>query len=64
EGRGNLLIGAKPARSRLNLQVDLLPGEGFEPMLHDLISLSGTKAAPDGSYRFRLSGSLARPVLR
>lgn len=64
DGEGNILIGSEPARSRLNLQLNLQPESGFDPLLKDLISLSGNKPSPDGSYNFRLSGSLARPVIR
>jgi type II secretion system protein N len=64
DGEGNLLIGSDSARTRLNLQITLRPGTGLDPMLRDLLSLSGAKPASDGSYRFRLGGSLARPVMR
>lgn len=64
DGEGNILIGSEPSRTRLNLQVNLQPESGFDPLLKDLISLSGNKPGPNGSYNFRLSGSLARPVIR
>lgn len=64
DAEGDLLLGASAARSRLNLQVGLRPGAGLDPTLKDLLSLTGVKQAGDGSYRFRLSGTLARPVLR
>lgn len=64
DAEGDLLMGTSPARSRLNLQVVLRPGEGLDPMITDLLSLTGAKPGSDGRYRFRLGGSLARPVMR
>ncbi len=62
-GQGTIMIGASPAVSRLNLTLELRPGNGLNPALGELLSLIGT-SAPNGGRRIRLSGSLQQPTLR
>jgi len=61
---GTVLISQRPQLSRLNLQIALRPGAGMKKTLGDLLLLTGLKAEPDGGYKFRLAGTLARPILR
>ncbi len=63
-GHGNVLVSNVPARCRLNLQITLRPTPVLASTLHDLLQLAGLRSGPDGDYKFRLTGSLARPVLR
>jgi type II secretion system protein N len=62
-GNGTLLLGSRPALSRLNLSLVLKPGPGLDPQLRDLLGLLA-KPEPDGSIKVRLLGSLAAPQLR
>lgn len=63
--RGTILIGARPGRSRLNLRVEIQPGgAALTPAFRDLLSLTGLKPDPEGGYKFRLAGTLTRPILR
>lgn len=63
-GNGTIQIGATPRQTRLNLRVTATPGQTFPESLKPLIELSGVKPKPDGSYQFRIAGTLAQPVLR
>lgn len=63
-GHGSILIGTVPARCRLNLRVELRPNAALAASLHSLLQLVGLRRAPDGAYKFRLLGTLTRPVLR
>jgi type II secretion system protein N len=62
-GQGTVMIGSSPAATRLNLTLELRPGNGLNPALGELLSLIGS-SAPNGSRRLRLSGSLQQPALR
>lgn len=63
-GQGSLLLGNTAASSRISLQIRLRPTAGLDPGLRDLLALSGSKPDSEGYYNFRISGTLARPVLR
>lgn len=63
-GGGNLLVGDSPQKTRLNLNIRLHPTPSTPQTVRDLLSMSGVKPAADGSYLMRISGTLARPVLR
>lgn len=63
-GSGTLQLGTTPQRTRLNLQVTATLGSTFPESLKPLIELSGVKPKADGSYQFRVAGTLAKPVLR
>ena len=63
-GSGTIQLGTTPQRTRLNLQVTATPGSTFPESLKPLIELSGVKPKADGSYQFRVAGTLAKPVLR
>jgi len=61
---GIVLLDPIPDRCRLSLEIELRPGAALTQSLKDLMQLVGLKAASDGSYRFRLAGTLAKPILR
>lgn len=63
-GSGTVQIGPTPRQTRLNLSVTAKPGAAFPDSLKPLIELSGLKPKANGSYQFRVTGSLARPVVR
>ena len=63
-GNGTIQLGVSPQRTRLNLRITATPGRSFPESLKPLIELSGVKPTPDGSYRFRIAGTLARPLFR
>ncbi len=63
-GGGTMLVAETAAKTRLNLNLRLLPTQTTPDSLRDLLSLSGAKPTADGSYLLRLGGSLAQPVLR
>ena len=63
-GSGTLQLGANPRQTRLNLRLSMTPGQSFPESLKPLIELSGVKPKADGSYQFRIAGTLATPVLR
>ena len=56
---GILHLGPNPARSIVNLNVTLKPEAGLAPWLRQMLSLLPATVQADGSYRFRLRGSLA-----
>lgn len=60
-GSGSLLLGQPFERSRLNLNLILTPGTGFDPNLRDLLELFASVGG-DGTYRLRLTGTLASPI--
>lgn len=63
-GNGTVQLGPTARQTRLNLRAVLTPGERFPEALQTLIELGGIKARADGSFQFRISGTLALPVLR
>ncbi|MFO7577346.1 MAG: type II secretion system protein GspN [Pelovirga sp.] len=63
-GGGTLLVGPTPERTRLNLNIRLLPTTQTPVGVRDLLSLTGVRPTPDGSYTLQIGGTLARPVIR
>lgn len=63
-GNGTIQIGTSPRQTRLNLRMTMIPGQSFPESLKPLVEMSGVKPKPDGSYQFRIAGTLAAPVLR
>lgn len=63
-GSGHIQIGATPEKTRLNLNLRLFPTSALPDSLRDLLLLTGVRSEVDGSYPFRLAGTLARPVMR
>ncbi len=64
-GHGIILISKLPERCRLNLQIKMRLGAKLSsPVLKQLLQLSRHKPGADGTYSFRLAGTLARPILR
>ncbi len=63
-GNGTLmLVTASPENSRINLNLTVRAGSQADPTLAGLLELVGTRQA-DGSRKLRLTGSLAKPVIR
>lgn len=63
-GEGTLmLVTAKPQNSRVNLTLSVRAGRQADPTLASLLELAGTQQA-DGSRKIRLTGTLAKPVIR
>ncbi len=62
-GQGTLLLGPSLAATRLNLTLELRPGDTLDPNLRELLDLLGSGTA-DGGRSLRLSGSLRQPALR
>ena len=63
-GEGTLmLMTANPQNSRLNLNLTVRAGSRADPTLAGLLELAGTKQS-DGSRKLRLTGTLAKPVIR
>lgn len=58
-GSGDLILGATPASSRINLTLNLRTAAGFDPGLADLLALVAPKQK-DGSYRLQINGPLAQ----
>lgn len=58
-GEGTVMLAEPLDRSRLNLNLVLRPGRQLDRALADLIELFA-QAEPDGSFRLRLTGSLAQ----
>ncbi|KIH75828.1 type II secretion system protein N [Geoalkalibacter ferrihydriticus] len=64
EGRGTLLLAESPQASRITAQIEITPTMTLDPNLAELLLLTGVSPDRNGTYRLRLSGSLANPVLR
>ncbi len=64
DGRATLLVAKSPELSRITAQLDIRPTPSLDPAARDLFQLTGVEADREGVYRFRISGSLARPILR
>ncbi len=62
-GQGTLLLGPSPAATRLNLTLELRPGDTLDASLRELLLLLGSGTG-DGGRILRLSGSLRQPALR
>jgi type II secretion system protein N len=62
-GEGTLLIGRTTETSRIKLTLQVLPGPNADPSIATLLELVG-KPEPDGRYSLKLSGTLAKPVIR
>lgn len=63
-GEGTLMLAtANPQNSRINLNLSIRAGNQADPTLASLLELVGTKQA-DGSRKLRLTGTLAKPVIR
>lgn len=60
---GTLLLAAELSGSRLNLNLVVRAGSAAGDDLASLLELAGPRQA-DGSYRLRLAGTLANPVIR
>ncbi len=64
-GHGTVLLNQLPRRCRLNLRIKMRPGAQLKSAsFKQLLLLGGFRASADGSYNFRLVGTLARPILR
>ncbi len=59
-GTGTLILAEPLDRSRINLSLTLLPAPNLDPALAELLDLF-VKPGRDGTYRIRLSGTLASP---
>jgi type II secretion system protein N len=63
-GEGTLMfVAANPQNSRLNLNLTVRAGSRADPTLASLLELAGTQQS-DGSRKLRLTGTLAKPVIR
>ncbi|PLX94693.1 MAG: type II secretion system protein GspN [Desulfuromonas sp.] len=62
-GSGSILLADPFERSRLNLQFSFRPSPELDPAVAELIALLA-RPGRDGSYPVRISGTLARPVVR
>ena len=62
-GEGTLLLGRTPAASRIRLTLQVSPGPNTNPTITSMLQLAG-EADTDGRYTLRLSGTLAKPVLK
>ncbi|MEJ2700108.1 MAG: type II secretion system protein GspN, partial [Desulfuromonadales bacterium] len=60
-GSGTLLLAGQPARSRINLSLVLRPTPNLDKKVKDMLDLL-LKPGRDGVYRFKVTGSLLRPV--
>ena len=63
-GGGNILLGHSADQSRLNLNVRLYPTAATPESFRDLLELTGLRPAVDGSYLFRIGGTVAKPLIR
>jgi len=63
-GGGTLLVAETPEQTRINLNLRLHPTLNTPDSVRQLLSLTGVKPTTDGSYLFRIAGTLAKPVLR
>lgn len=62
-GNGTVLLGRTVESSRLNLNVALSPEQTLDKDIAELLNLF-RQPARDGSYRFRVTGTLASPVIK
>jgi len=62
-GGGTLLFGRTVESSRLNLNVILSPTPSLDKEMAELLTLF-RQPGRDGSYRFRVTGTLANPVVK
>lgn len=62
-GSGTVLLGRTVEQSRLNLNVALSPEPSLDKNLAELFALL-KKPGRDGSYRFRITGTIATPVIK
>jgi type II secretion system protein N len=62
-GSGRVLFGRTVERSRLNLNVVLSPEQSLDKDIVELLNLF-RQPARDGSYRFRVTGTLANPSVK
>ena len=58
-----MLVTANPQNSRINLNLTVRAGSQADPTLVSLLKLAGTQQS-DGSRKLRLTGTLAKPVIR
>ncbi len=63
-GGGNILLGKTADQSRLNLNLRLYPTATTPDSLRDLFNLTGIRPTADGSYLFRVGGTVAKPSIR
>jgi hypothetical protein len=63
-GGGNILIGKTADQSRLNLNIRLYPTVTTPESLQNLLDLTGIRPMVDGSYLFRIGGTIAKPIIR
>jgi type II secretion system protein N len=64
DGKATLLLGGTPHLCRITANIGITPGPHLDPTLRGLLPLSGVKPDKQGTYRFRIGGSLDHPVLR
>ena len=62
-GEGTLLIGRTAATSRITLALQVRTGPNADPSIASLLELAG-KPRPDGYYPLKLTGTLAKPILK
>ena len=62
-GDGTLLIGHTSAVSRIKLELQIRPSSTADPSIASLLELAG-KHGPNGFYSLKVSGTLAKPVLK
>lgn len=62
-GNGTVLLGRTVERSRLNLNVVLSPEQTLDRDIAELINLF-RQPGQDGTYRFRVTGTLANPSIK
>ena len=63
KGDGTLLIGRTSATSRIKLELQVRPGSKADPAIASLLELAG-KQGPEGFYSLKVSGTLAKPMLK
>jgi type II secretion system protein N len=62
-GEGTLLVGRSAATSRIKLALQVSPGPNANPTITSMLQLAG-EADAGGRYTLRVSGTLAKPVLK
>jgi type II secretion system protein N len=62
-GNGTLRLGNTPAKSSLNLNLNVTPQASLDPLLKDMLSLV-KKPRNDGSYHLRVAGALTNVKLK